>query len=271
MKKRCFLCLMIICISLLQGLWIVQGESVSMAGILVNYSFGYFEISIDSLFGLSINFFSIILFQIVEGIMIYKELCVAGIYIFSRCPNRRKWLIKQYVSLLAYSVIYTCCRYIPPMILGFLNENIFIEDGVLNILFAQIFIYSMWLFGTTVITNCFAMIAGSYHGEAIILFCQFFMIGIMNLWSDNGPLSLAASNINREYHFMLLKANPIAHLILALHSSKYNDLSECINVYHMNFELLSSVLFMLGICLAASIIGLFMINRIDFLKTENMS
>lgn len=268
MRKNAILYSFIIMYAVIHGSWIISQNETSAAQILLSYSFGRFEINPQAVVDLTLAMFPYIIFQVIEGIDIYSNFCIAGVYVFSRCPNRRKWLIKEFVKLFGQCVLYSVCWFIPGLLLGLFTGRMIFEHGFWCCFFGQVFIMAFWLFWTTSLSNLLALFLGSYKGIGIVLFIQFTLIGSLLMWSDGGIFSLSPECIDRAGHLLLLKLNPVSQLILCFHSIHYEKIMLYINIFSFDFSIIYSAAYLLILSLIVVTASELLINYVDFLKID---
>lgn len=262
-------CMMLACVcSLMHGSWLMGASQVTSSNLLVQYSFGYFEISTNSLVNLTTAFFPVFLFQIIEGIAVFKQFCVADVYVFSRCKSRSRWFLAESAKIFLTSVAYSAAWYICGIALACWRGILIMEHGFWNVFFIQMLILALWLYGTTMLINIIAIWFGSYPGIGIVIVLQIFFISILKLWEDDGVFSLLPENADAAMHAGLLKQNPVSHLILAWHSMTETELQNYTAVYDIGLYLYESVAYMLILAGCITIAGALLIKRVEFVSNN---
>lgn len=265
--KNAFYCiaLALIC-GLLHGIWIMSSADVSAMTILTDYSLGRFEITATGLVELTISFFPFILFQIVEGVNVFKYFCVAGIYVFSRCKKRNVWFLREAAKMLLTAFSYSIVWFGSGLLIAQIRGELAVEPDFWCIFIYQIVIMTLWLFFITLLINLLAIWFGSYPGTCAGIVLQLLCVGILLLWDENGILSLRPDADGLLTHIFLLKCNPVAHLFLAWHSVANPELNAYLEVYQIDLQLYESVIYMGALVLLALIAGCILIRRVDFIS-----
>ena len=87
-----------------------EKSSESIADTLINGIFGRVTGDAGSRFVIAIGqAIFLVLFLILYGDCIAARQRIGAVYFFSRISNRKKWILKEFVWLLFYSVLYTFC------------------------------------------------------------------------------------------------------------------------------------------------------------------
>lgn len=250
---------------LLHGAWIFGMQESSAMELLVNYSFGYFEIMPTALISLTISFFPLMMFQIVEGTEIFRHFCVAGVYIFSRCAHRRTWFLREAAKVYATALLFAIVWLGSGSLLAYFGGHLVVETVFWIAYPYQALVLSLWLFWTTMVINLLAVWLGSYRSTGAVIAFQILCAGLLALWQDEGALSLMPDGENLALHAGLLKCNPVAHLFLAWHSAAAPELNQFLNMYQIQFGFYESIVYMGILTFVVVITGCVLIGRVDFI------
>ena len=136
------------------------------------------------------------------------------------------------------------------------NQIVFDRESILLFVY-YVLIHSLWLFITTLLVNIIAIKLDSSTGFISIVGIQMLSISTLLLWKNVWPLDDA---IHSAKHVLLLKLNPISHLILSWHSSSIKGINRWIN-----FPISQSILVFLSISLVVIIIGCLIVKRQEWI------
>lgn len=206
-------------------------------------------------------FIPFLLFQILFGTYIYRHFCSAGIYFFSRKKNRESWFIKETGKLYLFVLLYICLFILSGIISTMVVCHVHFDNTALIIIGYYLLIYSMFLFAFTLMINIIAIIAGSRIGFIITASVEILGIGLFLML---GKIITTEADIAGKY-IWTLKANPFAHLVFGLHSSKIDRLNKLINIKNINFDLNESVIYFFTLSLIMIIIGFFVVKKREFI------
>ncbi|PHU36414.1 hypothetical protein CSX02_12600 [Agathobacter ruminis] len=218
----------------------------------------YFAMSSFAIFeGKFIDFFfcyaHILLIQVIFGIFIYRHFCSSSAYYFTRVNNRRVWWLHECMRLLVriflVMLAFLCLICIIPLLRGDIDL-----PGVILAFYYWI-IYGLWTYAMTCMINILAITFGSYVSFVIVTGFQFFWL-VMFL-----PVKTTIF-----HNKILLHTNPLSHLIFDWHSSIWNDLNLLINEEELAFDLNESVIFMFVLALLLTLIGMEVVQRVEFVK-----
>lgn len=222
---------------------------------LIN-KFGFSEFVIDKTY--YANFFlwyaPLLIIQAVLGVTIYKHFCTASVYYFTRVNNRIRWWLKEcmhlYVKVLLCIVSIIMLSNFWEFISG---EYIIDAEGVWLLLY-YIAIFSLWEFSAVCTINILSIIIGSYYAYAFMALTQIILVMAFL------PIGDKIFNNN-----ILLKVNPISHLILYWHSSIVPTLNEKINLKGTSFDLNESIIYMTILSAIIIFFGAIVIKEKEFI------
>lgn len=234
-----------------------------LSDLIIHFGFSEVEFIIVYLIDLSIKFLPFVLFQALFGTYIYQHFCTASIYYFSRTPKRVAWFLNESLELYLLALIYPIMMIISGLALGSINNQIIFDQASFILLIYYVLIHSFWLFITTVLINILAIKVDSSFGFIVVVGFQMAMIMMLLLWSNVFPL-VDSANIAR--HGLLLKLNPIAHLILTWHTSGIEALNARLNYWDIPFDLNTSVIVFLLISLVVVVIGSIVVKRQEWIE-----
>ena len=143
-----------------------EKSSESIADTLINGIFGRVTGDAGSRFVIAIGqAIFLVLFLILYGDCIAARQRIGAVYFFSRISNRKKWILKEFVWLLFYSVLYTFCFVGMHMIFSIWGSSEADLSGTLFKVAFQIGLFlTLLLFEMAVLCNLFCAAGGSAIG-----------------------------------------------------------------------------------------------------------
>ena len=118
---------------------------------------------------------------------------IGAVYFFSRISNRKKWILKEFVWLLFYSVLYTFCFVGMHMIFSIWGSSEADLSGTLFKVAFQIGLFlTLLLFEMAVLCNLFCAAGGSAIGILLSMLC---VIGLI-MWSTAEVDGMVSEMIN---------------------------------------------------------------------------
>lgn len=197
---------------------------------------------------------------------IYRHFCIAGVYVFTRCENRVRWILKEIQKLFGFSVVYTVCIPAFGTVVACINNQIVIEKEDIYLYIYYILIYSMWLFFCSLLVNILSVKYSGMKGYSIVAVTNCVLVALLSLWDNNRAFSLLETDIDLlQRNIKLLKLNPISHLFISWHSSNNVVLNGKINALDIEFGLNGSVLLMVFISVLVAIISVIYIKKVDLI------
>ncbi|MCD8501321.1 MAG: hypothetical protein LRY71_06080 [Bacillaceae bacterium] len=222
-----------------QSLYFIGLETeLLLSDIILEFGFSLVEFILVSIIDLSIKFLPFILFQIVFGTYIYQHFCSASVFYFSRCPNRIKWFVIESVKLYMIAFIYPLLMVVSATGMASITNHIIFDGTSFLLLFYYVLIHSIWLFLTALLINVISITLDSSFGFIIVVSLQLACVSLLLLWENVWPLADSPDVVR---HVLLLKFNPISHLILSWHSSSFTELNDRLNYFQIDFSLNTSV------------------------------
>lgn len=122
----------------------------------------------------------LVLFLILYGDCIAARQRIGAVYFFSRISNRKKWVLKEFIWLLFYSVLYTFCFVGMHMVFSIRgSSDAGISMALLKVAFQIGLFLTLLLFEMAVLCNLFCAAGGSAVGILLSMLC---VIGLI-IWS----------------------------------------------------------------------------------------
>lgn len=202
-------------------------------------------------------YFHIVAFQIVYGTYIYRRFCTASVYYFSRMNNRVRWFIKESIKLYLACIIYLFIIALLCCLSGSSFSGLWSDKSTLIIFCYHICVQSLWLLATTLLVNVLSILFGSSISFSIIYFIQVAFLSLFAIFEKY--FRFEQGNIGRKT--LILKSNPISHLVLKWHSSSMREINQKINYLHIDFDLWESIMFYLIMSAIVIIFGSFVVKK----------
>ena len=209
-------------------------------------------------------YFPLIVLQVIAGIEIYRHYCTGAIYYFSRCVNKIKWYFKEVGSLSLQILIYLLSY-----VLGYTIFDSIVYDITFDIVCVKLFIYFIiiyffWNYIFSLLINVTALFVKSNGGFTISIGLQLLFISLYVTFQEKLYLIYENDNIAK----LLIKLIPFSHLIISWHSSRDHTINSLINIYEMSYDLNYSVISLLIVSIVITVIGAFIIKKIDFIYSN---
>lgn len=149
------------------------------------------------------------------GIELYRHFCTASIYVFSRCEDRRRWYWKEMLLLGAEIFLFQILTIAAALTISCFRFDVKISQAGMILLVYHILVQFFWTYSAAIAVNLLALKAGSSVGFAIVIFAQTFCVGLLGF----GQVIERFYEENITAMNLLVKLNPISHLVLGWHSS----------------------------------------------------
>lgn len=235
--------------------------------VVITYSFQYYKFNYTDIVYITTRMLPYFLFLFLYGTYIYKHFCTAGVYVFSRCDNRLKWIAKEIAELFGFCVLFTVLIPLFGLALACVTNHVSFDRSDLYIYFYYVAIYSLWLFFITLLANMLAIRFGGMKGFGAVVIGICICIALLSLWDDNKALSLATTKDIAEIvkHARLLKLNPISHLFITWHSSPDEMVNQYINILEIDYNLMLSVVTMAAASVVTAVVSMIYIKKVDLI------
>lgn len=200
------------------------------------------------------DLFPIFIIEFIEGISIYKHMCSGGVYYFSRQSNRRRWFYKEVLQLALRVACY--------ILTYFLAETLVVVGcfrGTLSLAAISLLVYLILYALTYAVLfalgiNLLSVLAGSQIGLTIVYCIQLAFMAVLLLYDTEMKL--------KGIGLWIFRLNPIANVIFTWHSTQ-GTLKPYVNLYQINFDLNSSILYFAAGSVLLIFIGAMLVDRQD--------
>ncbi len=233
--------------------WAIMGNLFTRAGLtdmttsIVISAYGYIEkIDRTTLTAIFVNLLPYMVFSIIYGLYIYKEYCNVGVYVFSRMTNRKSWCMRKIGELYLFSFVYTIIIIVVSLVTLVFTNKIQYSDGTIRLAFFYIMNTSLFICASALLVNALAIMFGSQTAVIISMAIQIICTGLLIFSAPEWDEVLMTYVMSRRAE-VLLKINPIGHLVLNWHSDCSEPVNQVINCFGINYPLWSSTVYMLAL------------------------
>lgn len=229
------------------------------SGVKFVLGFSYLELAVFAM-----RLFPAFIFVMYAGIMLYRNFCTAGIYVFSRCPHRVKWYVKEVCHLGAVIGISNVILLASVMLTTAVRFELQTDRAGMVLMAYHFIIQSLWVYIMALSVNLLAIYFGSSTAYGLVISVQLVcivLLYIMDLLVRNSDGRLLYKNV--------LIWNPVAHLVLGWHKSNTKITDTVLTSSYMKADLNHSLILFLVIGMIVTSAGAFIIKKRDIL-VENI-
>ena len=202
-----------------------MNDHILLSELIIQLSGCRGNLPLSGLFSALIGFIAemlpLIVLEYYGGSMIYKKFCISSVYIFSRCPNRKKWMITETFLLFLILLLANIVSAMITVAISAVRFSLLVDSSGIYILFGHIYIYTVWIFLISYSINIMSVYKGSALSFNALMVIQFVLIGFI------GVVEPLTRYINADTVKICIYINPISHLILGWHKDVeeliYND------------------------------------------------
>lgn len=245
------------------GFPVSGGQELSLFAVVNKLSFSEFIINTSYVQMFLIWYFPLILFQILWGTYIYKHFCTASVYYFSRLQKRCGWYLAEAGKLYLLTFLYLTVLVISTCAAASIRDRFVIGAVDLVFLLYYLVYQSLWLFTMTLLINLISIKTGSSNGFLAVAGTQFafvaYFVALENVLNFREPI------VPLEMRVLLIKLNPLSHLILKWHSSDIEELEQYINSFQIEFPMWQSLVGMQVFSLVVLTAGIRVIKKQEFI------
>ena len=234
---------------------------LQLSGSRGRFALGF---SYSDLVDLGMRLFPEFIFELYAGIMLYRHFCTASIYIFSRYPYRVKWYIREAGHLGGAVCIFNLILLAVTIFTSAGRYELQIDSAGIVLMAYHFLIHSLWIYAMALAVNLLAIYFGSNTAYGLVISVQLVCIALLNLmdwlvrYYDGGKLS----------YEKVIKWNPVAHLVLAWHSSSIESVSQVLTSPYMQVDLKCSLIMLLLFGIIMTSIGAFIVKEYDLLVSD---
>lgn len=249
------------------GIWFLGKKGdISFSEIIITYAFDYYQFSYTDIVYITTRMLPYFLFIFLYGTYIYRHFCVAGVYVFSRCEKRLKWITKEIIKLFSFCLIFVSIIPVSGIGMACITNNITFSKADIVLYMYYVAIFSLWLFTCTLLANALAIRFGGMKGFSVVIIGICICIAVLSLWGDKRMLALTVEDIDiARRNAFLLKFNPISHLFLSWHSSGEIVLNPYIDIHAIDFTLINSVVVMTIVSAITTVVSVIYVKKVDLI------
>ena len=238
---------------------------ISLQELVLQLSGSQGEFTMGLYYGAMVDFgflmLPFFLYQFYGGIQLYRQFCVASVYIFSRTTNRMKWYFTELWELCKGLFVLQVFLQGTTILVALLRwEVVWTGDGWL-LLGVHVLLFTLWTLTMALGVNLLALIWGSSTGFLVVFAIQ---AGMLAALCTGSKLELADPALAR-----LLFLDPISRLVLGWQSSGIFELEGMLPAQYGHVLTLSgSLLLLVLILVAVVVLGLIVIQKKDILVSN---
>lgn len=201
------------------------------------------------------------LYQFYGGIQLYRQFCVASVYVFSRTTNRVKWYFTELWGLCKGLLVLQVFLQGTTLLVAALRwDVVWTTEGWL-LLGIHVLLFTLWTLTMALGVNLFALVWGSSTGFLVMFSVQAGMLAALCM----------GQGVESPSPFLdrLLLLNPISRLVLGWQSGGVFVLEGVLPAeYGHVLTLSSSLLLLVLILVAVVVLGLIIIQKKDILVSN---
>lgn len=235
---------------------------VSLNDIIKYLAFGEFEIGKGYVIFFLKQYFPYLIFQAIWGTYLYQRFCTGSVYYFSRMESRSGWYRQESGKLfLMVGVFFFAYLLAVTVVIG-IKYGVSFEPS--NIWFGIFYLVTqvLWLYMMTLLTNVVSVIWGSSRGYLMIASIVFVSLSYFVLFEDVLDFSIQENLLLKS---ILLKINPLSHIVLKWHSCGVKAVNMQLRVLGIDFSIGNSVILLLVGAILSTRFGKHVIEKQEFI------
>lgn len=201
------------------------------------------------------------LYQFYGGIQLYRQFCVASVYVFSRTTNRVKWYFTELWGLCKGLVVLQMFLQGTTLLVAALRWEVMWTTEGWVLLGIHVLLFTLWTLTMALGVNLLALIWGSSAGFLVVFALQAGMLAALCTGAKLEPADLAMAR--------LLLLDPISRLVLGWQSGGALGFEGALPAEYGHVLTLSgSLLLLVLILVAVVVLGLIVIQKKDILVSN---
>lgn len=201
------------------------------------------------------------LYQFYGGIQLYRQFCVASVYVFSRTTNRVKWYFAELWGLCKELIVLQVFLQGTTLLVAAFRWNVVWTTEGWVLLGVHVLIFTLWTLTMALGVNLLALIWGSSAGFLVMFALQAGMLAALCTGAKLEPTDPALAR--------LLLLDPISRLVLGWQSGGAFGLEGALPAEYGHVLTVSGSLLLLVLSLAAVVVlGLMVIQNKDILVSN---
>ena len=201
------------------------------------------------------------LYQFYGGIQLYRQFCVASVYIFSRTTDRVKWYFGELWGMCKGLLVLQVFLQGTTLLVAALRwDVVWTREGWI-LLGVHVLLFTLWTFAMALGVNLLALLWGSSTGFLAVFAIQAGMLAALCLGQGLEPPS--------PFLDRLMLLDPISRLVLGWQSGGAFELESALPAEYGHVLTLSGSLMLLGAMTVAVVaLGLVVIQKKDILVSN---
>ena len=241
------------------------GGQITLSNLVLQLSGSRGEFAMGLYYGAMIDFgflmLPFFLYQFYGGIQLYRQFCVASVYVFSRTTNRVKWYFTELWGMCKGLVVLQVLLQGTTLLVAALRWNVVWTTEGWILLGLHVLLFTLWTFAMALGVNLLALVWGSSAGFLTVFAIQAGMLAA--LCAGNG-LEPSDPTLAR-----LLLLDPISRLVLGWQSGGALGLESALPAEYGHVLTLSGSLLLVALMtVAVVILGLVVIQKKDILVSN---
>lgn len=201
------------------------------------------------------------LYQFYGGIQLYRQFCVASVYVFSRTTNRVKWYFTELWGMCKGLLVLQVFLQETTLVVAALRWNVVWTAEGWILLGIHVLLFTLWTFTMALGVNLLALIWGSSTGFLVVFALQAGMLAVL---CTGAKLESTDPTLAR-----LLFLDPVSRLVLGWQSGGVFGLEGVLPAEYGHVLTLSGSLLLVALMTTAVVIlGLVVIEKKDILVSN---
>ena len=202
-----------------------------------------------------------LLYQFYGGIQLYRQFCVASVYVFSRTTNRMKWYFTELWELCKGLLVLQVFLQGSTLLVSALRWDVVWTSEGWTLLGIHVLLFTLWTFAMALGVNLLALLWGSSTGFLVVFAIQAGMLAALSMGQGIEPPSAFLDR--------LLLFDPISRLVLGWQSGGAFGLESALPAEYGHVLTLSGSLLLVAMLTAAVVVlGLVVIQKKDILVSN---
>lgn len=242
------------------GVITLSEATLQLSGSRGTFALGF---SPSELMSFIMCLFPALLFELYAGILLYRHFCTASIYVFSRYPRRVQWYLREAGSLGGMVCMFQLTLLAAVMVVTVIRWDLQIDSGGIALFVYHFLIQSLWTYIMALSVNLLAVYLGSSAAYAAVTCIQLACVVLFYVAYQ------AVRHSEGLSYGRFLIWNPMAHLVLAWHSSRIDAVGGFLDPEYMGADLSHSLIlfFILGVAVTAA--GAVIIKNHELLVSDS--
>lgn len=241
------------------------GGQITLQDLVLQLSGARGEFAMGLYYGAMVDFgflmLPFFLYQFYGGIQLYRQFCVASVYVFSRTTNRVKWYVTELWGMCKGLLVLQVFLQSTTLLVAALRWNVVWTGEGWLLLGIHVLLFTLWTFTMALGVNLLALIWGSNTGFLAVFALQ---AGMLAALCTGAKLESADPALAR-----LLVLDPVSRLVLGWQSGGVFGLEGVLPAeYGHVLNLSGSLLQVALMTVAVVILGLVVIEKKDILVSN---